>query len=123
MIRKTILVFLAAVAIAATSSSDGDGHRSAPVKGAKANTGYVTGTIEGDNGILPLSDDFKAPKLRGHDQSAFAFRADVSSETDVATMSAAMHGQPTALQFLLSFPRACLDNSISEAGFVSRIRR
>ena len=104
MIHKTILVSLAAVAIAATSSSDGDGRRTAPFKGAKANTGYVTCTIEGGNSILPLSDDFKAPELRAHDHSAFAFRADVSSETDVATMFAAMHGQPAALQFLLPFP-------------------
>ena len=113
MIYKTILVSLTALAIAATSSFADDSHKSGPFKGAKANTGYVTRTIEGDNSILPLSDDFKAPKLRGHDQSAFAFRADVSSETDVATMFAAMHGQPAALQFLLSFPgRAWIIQSV-----------
>ena len=61
MIHKTILVSLAAVAIAATSSSDGDGHKSAPVKGAKANTGYVTRTIEGGNTSYPCPTTSKRP--------------------------------------------------------------
>jgi len=61
MIYKTILVSLTALAIAATSSFADDSHKSGPFKGAKANTGYVIHTTEGDNSVLTLSDDFKAP--------------------------------------------------------------
>ena len=61
MTYKTILLSLTAIFIAATSSRADDGHKSGPFKGAKANTGYVTHTIEGGNSVLTLSDDFKAP--------------------------------------------------------------
>ena len=61
MIHKTILAFLATIAVAATSSLADDGHKSGPFKGAKATTGYVTHTTEGGNSVLTLSDDFKAP--------------------------------------------------------------
>jgi hypothetical protein len=61
MIQKTIIAYLAASALAASSSFAGDGHKSGPFKGAKANTGYVTHTTENGNSVLTLSDDFKAP--------------------------------------------------------------
>ena len=62
MIQKTIIASLTAFVIAATSSFADDMHKSGPFKGAKANTGYVTHTIEGGNSVLTLSDDFKAPE-------------------------------------------------------------
>ena len=62
MIYKTILVSLTAFAIAATITFAGEGHKSGPFQGAKANTGYVTHTTEGGNSVLTLSDDFKAPE-------------------------------------------------------------
>ena len=62
MIHKTILISLTTLAIAATSILAGEGHKSGPFKGAKANTGYVTHTTEGGNSVLTLSDDFKAPE-------------------------------------------------------------
>jgi hypothetical protein len=61
MIYKTILTSLTTLVIAATTSFAQDSHKSEPFKGAKANTGYVTHTIEGGNSVLTLSDDFKAP--------------------------------------------------------------
>ena len=61
MIYKTILTSLAALAIAATSILAGEGHKSGPFQGAKANTGFVTHTTENGNSVLTLSDDFKAP--------------------------------------------------------------
>jgi hypothetical protein len=61
MIHKTILIYMAALAIAATSILAGEGHKSGPFKGAKANTGYVTHTTESSNSVLTLSDDFKTP--------------------------------------------------------------
>ena len=61
MTYKIILTSLAALAIAATSILAGEGHKSGPFQGAKANTGFVTHTTEGGNSVLTLSDDFKAP--------------------------------------------------------------
>ena len=61
MIHKIILTSLAALAIAATSILAGEGHKSGPFQGAKANTGFVTHTTENGNSVLTLSDDFKAP--------------------------------------------------------------
>src|SRR5204863_3366647 len=62
MTHKIILTSLAALAIAATSILAGEGHKSGPFQGAKANTGYVTHTTEGGNSVLTLSDDFKTPE-------------------------------------------------------------
>ena len=61
MTHKIILTSLAALAIAATSILAGEGHKSGPFQGAKANTGFVTHTTENGNSVLTLSDDFKAP--------------------------------------------------------------
>ena len=61
MTHKIILTSLAALAIAATSIFAGEGHKSGPFQGAKANTGFVTHTTENGNSVLTLSDDFKAP--------------------------------------------------------------
>ena len=61
MTHKIILTSLAAFAIAATSILAGEGHKSGPFQGAKANTGFVTHTTENGNSVLTLSDDFKAP--------------------------------------------------------------
>ena len=61
MTYKIILTSLAALAIAATSILAGEGHKSGPFQGAKANTGFVTHTTENGNSVLTLSDDFKAP--------------------------------------------------------------
>jgi len=61
MTHKIILTSLAALAIAATSILAGDGHKSGPFQGAKANTGFVIHTTENGNSVLTLSDDFKAP--------------------------------------------------------------
>ena len=61
MTHKIILTSLAALAIAATSILAGEGHKSGPFQGAKANTGYVTHTTESGNSVLTLSEDFKAP--------------------------------------------------------------
>ena len=61
MTHKIILTSLAALAIAATSNLAGEGHKSGPFQGAKANTGFVTHTTENGNSVLTLSDDFKAP--------------------------------------------------------------
>ena len=60
MTYKIILTSLAALAIAATSILAGEGHKSGPFQGAKANTGFVTHTTENGNSVLTLSDDFKA---------------------------------------------------------------
>ena len=49
MTHKIILTSLAALAIAATSILAGEGHKSGPFRGAKANTGYVTHTTENGN--------------------------------------------------------------------------
>ncbi len=61
MTHKIILTSLAALAIAAPSILAGEGHKSGPFQGAKANTGFVTHTTENGNSVLTLSDDFKAP--------------------------------------------------------------
>ena len=61
MTHKIILTSLAALAIAATSILAGEGHKSGPFQGAKANTGFVTHTTENGNSVLTLSDNFKAP--------------------------------------------------------------
>ena len=61
MTHKIILTSLAALAIAATRILAGDGHKSGPFQGAKANTGFVIHTTENGNSVLTLSDDFKAP--------------------------------------------------------------
>ena len=61
MTHKIILTSLAALAIAATSILAGEGHKSGPFQGAKANTGFVTHTTQNGNSVLTLSDDFKAP--------------------------------------------------------------
>jgi hypothetical protein len=61
MINKIILASFAALALSVTSSFADDGHKSGPFQGAKANTGFVTHTTENGNGVLTLSDDFKAP--------------------------------------------------------------
>jgi len=61
MTHKIILTSLAALAIAATSILAGEGHKSGPFQGAKANTGFVTHTTENGKSVLSLSDDFKAP--------------------------------------------------------------
>src|SRR6266496_2213187 len=57
MTHKIILTSLAALAIAATSILAGEGHKSGPFQGAKANTGFVTHTTENGNSVLTLSDD------------------------------------------------------------------
>jgi hypothetical protein len=36
-------------------------HKSGPFKGPKANTGFVTASMEGGKIVLALSDDFKTP--------------------------------------------------------------
>ena len=61
MTHKVILTSLAALAIAATSILAGEGQKSGPFQGVKANTGSVTHTTENGNRGLTLSDDFKAP--------------------------------------------------------------
>ena len=61
MTHKIILTSLAALAIAATSILAGEGHKSGPFQGAKANTGFVIHTTENGNSVLTLSDNFKAP--------------------------------------------------------------
>ena len=61
MTHKIVLTSLAALAIAATSILAGEGHKSGPFQGAKANTGFVTHTTENGNSVLTLSDNFKAP--------------------------------------------------------------
>ena len=61
MTHKIILTSLTALAIAATSILAGEGHKSGPFQGAKANTGFVIHTTENGNSVLTLSDNFKAP--------------------------------------------------------------
>jgi hypothetical protein len=58
---KIIVASLTALVIAVTSSIAQESHKSGPFQGAKANTGYVTHTIENGNSVLTLSDDFKSP--------------------------------------------------------------
>lgn len=59
---KTILAALVALALAATNSFAGEGHKSGAFTGAKANTGFVTHTTENGKSMLTLSDDFVAPQ-------------------------------------------------------------
>ena len=61
MIKKTILVSLTALFVAAVTGFADDTHKSGPFAGAKANTGYVTHSTENGASVLTLSDDFKAP--------------------------------------------------------------
>jgi hypothetical protein len=62
MIHKTILVYLTALIIAATSSFAQDSHKSGPFQGAKANKGFVTHTTVNGKSTLTLSDDFVPPQ-------------------------------------------------------------
>ena len=59
---KTILASLVALAVAATHSFAGEGHKSGAFAGAKANTGFVTHTTDNGKSTLTLSDDFVAPQ-------------------------------------------------------------
>jgi hypothetical protein len=59
---KSILVSLAALGIAATSSIAQDSHKSGPFQGAKANKGFVTHTTQDGKSTLTLSDDFVPPQ-------------------------------------------------------------
>lgn len=59
---KTILASVIALALAASNSFAGEGHKSGPFKGAKANTGFVTHTTDNGKSTLTLSDDFVAPQ-------------------------------------------------------------
>jgi hypothetical protein len=62
MNHKTLLVFLFALLLAASSSVAGGTHKSGPFQGAKANTGFVTHTTEDGKSMLTLSDDFVPPQ-------------------------------------------------------------
>jgi hypothetical protein len=62
MNHKTLIVSLVALALAPSYSFAGDGHKSGPFQGEKANTGFVTHTTEGGKSMLTLSDDFVAPQ-------------------------------------------------------------
>jgi hypothetical protein len=62
MYYKTLLAFLTALVVAATSSFAQDTHKSGPFQGAKANKGYVTHTTANGKSTLTLSDDFVPPQ-------------------------------------------------------------
>src|SRR5216110_3784386 len=62
MNHKTLIVSLITLVLATPYSFAGDGHKSGPFQGAKANTGFVTHTTEGGKSILTLSDDFVTPQ-------------------------------------------------------------
>ena len=62
MTYKTLIVSLITLILAAFHSFAGEGHKSGPFQGAKANTGYVTHTTENGKSMLTLSDDFVAPQ-------------------------------------------------------------
>jgi hypothetical protein len=62
MNHKTLIVSLIALVLAAPYGFAGEGHKSGPFQGAKANTGFVTHTTERGKSILTLSDDFVAPQ-------------------------------------------------------------
>jgi hypothetical protein len=59
---KTLIVSLITLILAASHSFAGEGHKSGPFQGAKANTGFVTHTTENGRSMLTLSDDFVAPQ-------------------------------------------------------------
>lgn len=62
MNHKTLIVSLIAFVLAASPNFAGEGHKSGPFQGAKANTGFVTHTAEGGKSMLTLSDDFVGPQ-------------------------------------------------------------
>jgi len=62
MNKKTLIISLIAIAFGAFQTFAGDSHKSGPFQGPKANTGFVTHTIEGGKSILTLSDDFITPQ-------------------------------------------------------------
>jgi hypothetical protein len=62
MNRKTILVSIAALVVAATSGIAQDTHKSGPFQGTKANKGFVTHSTENGKSTLTLSDDFVPPQ-------------------------------------------------------------
>ena len=62
MNKKTLIVSLVALLLAATYSFANDAHKSRPFQGEKANTGFVTHTTEKGKSMLTLSDDFVAPQ-------------------------------------------------------------
>src|ERR1041385_1802812 len=62
MNKRTLILSLMALILAAASTFAGDAHKSGPFKGPKANTGFVTHTTEDGKSMLTLSDDFVAPQ-------------------------------------------------------------
>ena len=62
MTYKTLIVSLITLILAAFHSFAGEGHKSGPFQGAKANTGFVTHTTENGRSMLTLSDNFVAPQ-------------------------------------------------------------
>jgi hypothetical protein len=59
---KALIVSLITLILAASHSLAGEGHKSGPFQGAKANTGFVTHTTDNGRSMLTLSDDFVAPQ-------------------------------------------------------------
>src|SRR4030095_2428585 len=62
MNHKTLIVSLIALVLAPSYSFAGDGHKSGPFQGEKANTGFVTHTTEGDKSMRTLSEYFVSPQ-------------------------------------------------------------
>ena len=61
LVRFPILAIATVLLVGTAAFADSHEHTSSPFQGAKANTGTVTHSRQGNKMVLTLSDDFKVP--------------------------------------------------------------